>query len=87
MAKNDYYTFKSDPKDPKHFTVIVMDKDHDLTGKRYEINGSACDCWAGQKWCRHKQMLVKFQKEGKIDSNEYWNYDKERWLPKLQGDE
>lgn len=87
MAKDDYYTIKSDPHDPKHFSVIIMDKDHEVQSKRYEINGSYCDCWAGQKWCRHKQILQKFQREGKVNSNEYWNHDKQKWLPPLQGGE
>lgn len=80
MAKDDYYTIKSDPKDDKHFSVIIVDKDFDLQPKRYEINGSICDCWAGHKWCRHKKMLVLFKKEGKIDSNAYYNFDKEKWI-------
>lgn len=84
MAKDDYYTFKSDPQDPKHFSVIIMDKDHEIQSKRYEIHGSTCDCWAGLKWCRHKQMLAMFQKEDKVDSNEYYNCDKKKWLPKIQ---
>lgn len=84
MAKDDYYTFKSDPKDDKHFTAIVVDKNLDFQDKRYEINGSVCDCWAGHKWCRHKQMLVLFKKEGKIDSNQYYNHDKQKWLEQPQ---
>lgn len=86
MAKHDYYTFKSDPKDDKHFTVIVRDKDFEVTDppKQYEINGSICDCWAGHKWCRHKQMLILFKKEGKIDSNQFYNFDKEKWLEQPQ---
>ena len=82
MAKNDYYTFKSDPQDPNHFTVIIRDKDFEPPDppKQYEIHGSTCDCWAGHKWCRHKQMLVMFKKEGKINSNQFYNFDKETWL-------
>lgn len=83
MAKEDYYTFKSDPQDPNHFSVIIADKHLEIQSKRYEIHGSTCDCWAGHKWCRHKQMLVLFKRDKKIDSNEYYNHDKNVWLPKL----
>jgi hypothetical protein len=79
MAKNDYYTFKSDPSNPNHFECIAVDEDYEVQ-KRYNIYDSNCDCWAGQKWCRHKQMLVKFKSEKLIDSNRYWNHDKQKWL-------
>lgn len=80
MAKDDYYTFKSDPKDANHFSAVIVDKDFEILAKRYEINGSVCDCWAGHKWCRHKQMLVLFKQKQLIDTNTYYNYDKEKWL-------
>lgn len=86
MARNDYYTIKSVPGNDKAFTVIAVDEDYEKT-KEYHIDGSACDCWAGQKWCRHKQILVKFKQGQKIDSNEYWNHDKSKWLPKPKGAE
>ena len=79
MSKVDWYTFLSDPKDPNHFICHVVDKDLNKT-KQYEINGSVCDCWAGNKWCRHKKMLVIFKGQSKIDSRRYYNFDKERWM-------
>lgn len=79
MAKKDWYTFFSDPKDPNHFICHVVDKDLEPV-KRYDIRGSTCDCWAGAKWCRHKKMLVLFKKEQRIDSRYYYNFDKERWM-------
>lgn len=86
MAKTDFYTFRSDKEDDKHFTVQAVDQDFNPT-KTYHIHGSVCDCWAGHKWCRHKEMLVKFKSEKKVDSNEYWSHDKKVWLPKLAGEE
>jgi hypothetical protein len=86
MAKDDYYTFKTVQGSPNDFTCIAVDKDYEVQ-KRYNITGSTCDCWAGLKWCRHKQMLVKFKAEKLIDSNKYWNHDKSIWLPQAQGGE
>jgi hypothetical protein len=79
MSSKDWYTFLSDPKDPNHFTCYVVDKDLDKV-KQYEINGSICDCWAGNKWCRHKKMLVMFKQEQRINSRQYYNFDKEKWM-------
>ena len=84
MAKVDWYTFLSDPKDPNHFTCHVVDKDLEPV-KRYDIHGSACDCWVGGKWCRHKKMLVLFKKESRIDSRRYYNFDKQVWMPAIKG--
>jgi len=84
MARDDYYTIRSDPNDANHFTVNAVDSDYNHT-KTYQIHGSVCDCWAGHKWCRHKQVLVKFKKERLLNSNKYWNFDKEKWLPPLEG--
>lgn len=86
MAKIDYYTFLSDPQDSEHFICHVVDVDYEPV-KRYDINGSACDCWAGQKWCRHKQMLVLFKKEKLVDSRKYFNFDKKTWLTPPKGSE
>ena len=84
MAKTDFYTIKSDPKDDKHFIVQAVNADYEPT-KTYHIHGSVCDCWQGHKWCRHKQVLLKFKTEGQVDSNRYWNFDKEAWLPPAEG--
>lgn len=85
MARNDYYTFKSDPNDEHHFECIAVDSDFEVT-KRYHINRSACECWAGQKWCRHKKMLVIFKRDNLLNSNRYYNFDREVWLPKIKGE-
>lgn len=85
MAKDDFYTFNTDPKDPNHIICIAVDKDYDVV-KTYHIHGSTCDCWAGHKWCRHKKMLVKFKSENLLNSRKYWNHDKEKWLaPPTEG--
>ena len=86
MAKDDYYTINSVSNSPRQFNVIAVDKDHNVV-KTYHIVGAVCDCWAGQKWCRHKQILSKFIAEGLIDSRRYWNHDKKKWLPPIQGAE
>lgn len=86
MSKTDYYTIKSDPQDSNHFTVIAVDADYEKV-KQYEIHGSSCECWAGQKWCRHKQMLVMFKKDNLLNSNRFWNHDKQKWLPQAKGAE
>lgn len=86
MARNDWYTFLSDKQDPNHFTCHVVDKDLEHV-KTYHINGSVCDCWAGNKWCRHKKMLVVFKQEQRIDSRRYYNYDTEKWMDPPKGDD
>lgn len=85
MAKDDFYTINSDPQDNNHFVVVVVDKDLEVQAKTYHINGSVCDCWAGNKWCRHKKMLVKFKSENLINSRRYWNHDKQKWLEQPKG--
>jgi hypothetical protein len=84
MAKTDYYTFRKGTEE-NHVICQAVDHDYNPT-KTYNIHNSTCDCWAGHKWCRHKQMLVKFRKENKVDSNEFWSHDKSVWLSKATGD-
>jgi hypothetical protein len=82
MAKTDYYTFRKGAAD-NHTICQAVDEDYNPT-KTYNIIGTTCDCWAGHKWCRHKDMLVMFQKEGLVGSNRFWNHDKKKWLPQAQ---
>ncbi len=88
MAKNDYYTMydrgdhffcqKVDPDDRTPVTHV----DNVSLQPGYKINKlaggtpSLCECFAGSKWCRHKKMLVEFQKLDRVDKRWLLNFDK-----------
>lgn len=43
----------------------------------------ACDCPAYKPWCRHCDILRKFQAEGRINSGWFYNFDTKEWIPPL----
>jgi hypothetical protein len=52
----------------------------------YNIQESAsgtlhCDCPAHKPWCRHCDMLRKFQAEERIGKGWMYDYDKKSWIP------
>lgn len=97
MAKNDYYTiydrgdhFWCQKVDPDDRTPVTQ-TDNPGTMPGYSIFKATsgekvglCECWAGSKWCRHKQMLVIFRKLNRVDSRWLFNFDKNKWLPPIQ---
>lgn len=40
-----------------------------------------CDCPAHKPWCRHCDMLRKFQAENHIDRGWLYSFDKDKWIP------
>jgi hypothetical protein len=47
----------------------------------YILNGNDCTCPAGmhRKYCRHKEMKDIFTRQGKINSEWFYNYDTDKW--------
>lgn len=85
MSYKDWYTIN---KVDDGFICVAVDKDLEFQ-KQYGIsmhnqNLSMCGCFAGHTWCRHKQMVVLFQKENRVDSRWYYNFDKKKWKAPLQ---
>ena len=88
MARMDWYQVRSGTKD---YQVIKFDRDFEAVqtysvGKEGE-NAAMCDCVAGSKFCRHKQMIPIFEKAGKIDSGWFYSFDKKKWSKPLQEQE
>ncbi len=95
MARNDYYTmydrgdhFFCQKIDPDDRTPVTSTGNPSLQAG-YKINKagdkpSLCECWAGSKWCRHKKMLVEFQKHDRVNKRWLLNFDKMKWLPPLE---
>jgi hypothetical protein len=94
MARNDWYTieeeatqyvcYKIDPDDRTPQT----DRGPQNLPNRYTIgkeggNAAMCDCFAGAKFCRHKQMIVRFKETGRIGQKWLHNFDRNKWLPPL----
>ena len=48
----------------------------------YKLNktGSECNCPAHVPFCRHKQMLQIFIREGKINTGWMYDHDKKQWF-------
>ncbi len=97
MAKNDFYTVYDKPE---FFEVVKIDPDtrepisdtyNPGTLPSYKVHKtkdklSQCECWAGFKWCRHKKIIVEFQKQqpSRVNSGWLYNIDKNRWIEPLQ---
>lgn len=91
MAKKDFYTVY---EHPDHWLVQKMDPDDHAPVTNVDNPGvmpaykvrktndklSACDCWAGQKWCRHKQIIVIFQQHQRVGKGWLYNFDKKKWI-------
>lgn len=80
MSYKDWYTINSAPNG---FIAVATDADLNYV-KQYGITmegatAGNCGCIAGHTWCRHKKMLVLFQKMGRVDSRWYYNFDREKW--------
>lgn len=95
MARNDWYTIteeadnfvctKIDPEDRTPQT----DRGNQNLPNRYTIgkqggNAAMCDCFTGNKFCRHKKMVVEFQKLNRVNSRWLYSFDKDKWLPPLE---
>lgn len=48
--------------------------------------GSAlhCDCPAHKPWCRHCDMLRKFQAEERVNTGWMYRFEKNEWVPPLE---
>jgi hypothetical protein len=94
MARNDWYTVN---EHPDHFLIVKVDPD-DRTPRtdrgeqnlptQYKVakeGGAAgiCECFAGFKFCRHKQMIIEFQKTERVNQRWLYNFDRKKWLPPL----
>lgn len=80
MSYKDWYTVN---KTKDGFVCVAVDKDLEFV-KQYDISmhGEAlsnCECVAGYTWCRHKKMVVIFQRDQKVGSRWYYNIDRNKW--------
>jgi hypothetical protein len=94
MARNDWYTVYDRPE---YYEVVKIDPDDRTpitstynpgTMPAYKVHKtndklSQCECWAGFKWCRHKKIIVEFQKLGRVNLGWLYNIDKNKWLEPL----
>lgn len=83
MARTDWYTINSKPDfGTGFFGVQKFDRDGEPQGE-YMIARQGtmltCTCPAGHKFCRHKQMLVRFEETKRVDSGWSHNFDANAW--------
>jgi hypothetical protein len=84
MARMDWYTVREDDKE---FTVTKFDRDLEFV-QAYKVgkekdNIAMCDCVAGAKFCRHKQMIPIFTRFNRINSGYVYSFDKKLWKKPL----
>lgn len=88
MARKDWYTVREFPD--KFVVTKFADSviDNDITPYEVSKHGatvSDCTCPAGHKWCRHKQMIGRFQQQGRINTGWLHNFDKNAWKEPPKG--
>lgn len=85
MSKKELYQVRS-TNDPSQWVVKKVDFDFNPSGEYHVSRVGAghnlmCDCFAGTKsTCRHRTMLPIFEFENKIDTNQWYNFDKQSWV-------
>ena len=91
MGIKDWYTVRDDGTD---YVVSKMDPDTrspqtsrnvNGTPNSYKVgkakeNAAVCNCYAGTKFCRHKKIVIAFNKLNRINSRWLYNIDKDKWL-------
>lgn len=82
MSYKDWYTINKADND-NGFICVAVDVDLNFV-KQYGITtegdmAGTCGCVAGYMLCRHKKMLIEFQKLGRVGSRWYYNYDRNKW--------
>lgn len=88
MAKTHVYTCKSGTK-PNQFLIAKMSEDLEVlatyTLTETRAGGALhCDCPAHKPWCRHCDMLRKFQAEERVDTGWMWRHEKNEWVPPME---
>lgn len=81
MSYKDWYTVNTH-KDG--YQVVAVDKDLNYVKEYivtlYNGNPANCGCIAGHTWCRHKKLIVMFNEKNLINSRQYYNFDRNKWL-------
>lgn len=90
MSYKDWYTINSIPN-TVDLMCVAVDKDREFV-KQYKIYKSGdgfatCECFAGIKFCRHKQIAVKFQETHRVDKRWYYNFDRDKWMAPINQEE
>lgn len=84
MGYKNVYTVRQDGGE---YEVLKFDKDFEYEGKYLvtkDLRG--CDCFASHRaTCRHRDLVRLFCAEGKINSGEMYDFDKQRWFAKPSG--
>lgn len=89
MSYKDWYSIR---KEGDRFAIYKFDQDHNPQGVPYYVSLAAdklsmCDCFAGHTWCRHKKMIVEFQKLDRVNSGWLYNFDRNKWIKPIQQEE
>ncbi len=86
-TKNWYAVIQRDKKNPL-YTITKFDTDFNpldsYTLADADRKVIVCNCMAYHRpTCRHRQMLITFMAEDKINSGEFYDYDNKIWHRKL----
>lgn len=90
MSYKDWYTVNANSEG---YVCVATDKDANFV-KQYQITTetgstslSNCECVAGHTWCRHKKMVVEFNKLKRVNTRWYYNFDRNKWREPQKGSE
>lgn len=87
MAKQQIIYSVNKGKNVGAFVVGKLTEEFEVLATYYisesEAGGLTCSCPARKDWCRHCEILRKFQAEEKVGSGWFYNFDKGAWLPPL----
>lgn len=80
MARHNIYTVLSGTSE--NWSCVKMNRDWEVEDTYYiSKHVSVCSCFAGSRsTCRHRQILSIFLAEGKVDSREAYDFDKQKWV-------
>jgi hypothetical protein len=78
-------------KEPEWFTVSKMSQDYEPQAiyniQEVKGGGMHCDCPAHKPWCRHMDVLRKFQAEERVNSGWFFNHDLNKWIEPIPTEE
>lgn len=74
-------------QNPGAFVVGKLDEDFNVLANYYIDEGAGgaltCNCPAHKPWCRHCDILRKFQAEERVNTTWMYDFDNNKWFPPL----
>ena len=75
---------------PNQYICSKLDPDFEVVGSYTMVENASgslhCDCPAYKPWCRHCDILRKFQAEERVGKGWFYIPETNVWLPPMTGD-